>query len=65
MAQHTTRFGSLRHYEKGGVEVINDDIETVTLARRFDVVRAFNVAQGYGPSPRRGRRGARTIRVAG
>ena len=25
MAQYTTRFGSLARFDKGGVEVINDD----------------------------------------
>ena len=27
----TTHFGSLRHYEKGGVEVINDDARNYVL----------------------------------
>ncbi|HEY7520526.1 MAG TPA: hydroxyquinol 1,2-dioxygenase [Methylomirabilota bacterium] len=37
MAQHTTRFGSLEHYEKGGVEVINDDARNYVFSNVFDV----------------------------
>jgi hypothetical protein len=37
MAQHTTRFGSLRHYEKGGVEVINDDARNYVFSNVFEV----------------------------
>jgi hypothetical protein len=37
MAEHTTRFGSLRHYEKGGVEVINDDARNYVFSNVFEV----------------------------
>ena len=33
----TTRFGSLRHYEKGGVEVINDDARNYVFSNVFEV----------------------------
>jgi len=32
-----TRFGSLRHYEKGGVEVINDDARNYVFSNIFEV----------------------------
>jgi len=35
--QHTTRFGSLKHYEKGGVEVINDDARNYVFSNIFEV----------------------------
>src|SRR5258708_27754961 len=35
--QYTTRFGSLRHYEKGGVEVINDDARNYVFSNIFEV----------------------------
>ena len=37
MDHHTTRFGSLRHYEKGGVEVINDDARNYVFSNIFEV----------------------------
>src|SRR5688500_1428259 len=37
MNQHTTRFGSLRHYEKGGVEIINDDARNYVFSNVFEV----------------------------
>jgi hypothetical protein len=37
MAQHTTRFGSLAHYEKGGVDVINDDPRNYVFSNIFEV----------------------------
>ena len=37
MAQHTTRFGSLDHYEKGGVEVVNDDARNYVFSNLFEV----------------------------
>jgi hypothetical protein len=37
MDQPTTRFGSLRHYEKGGVEVINDDARNYVFSNIFEV----------------------------
>ena len=37
MAQQRTRFGSLRHYEKGGVEVINDDARNYVFSNVFEV----------------------------
>jgi hypothetical protein len=37
MDHHTTRFGSLRHYEKGGVEVINDDARNYVFSNLFEV----------------------------
>src|SRR5262245_66495694 len=35
--QHVTRFGSLKHYEKGGVEVINDDARNYVFSNLFEV----------------------------
>src|SRR5258708_20106664 len=35
--QYTTRFGSLAHYEKGGVEVINDDARNYVFSNIFEV----------------------------
>ena len=37
MAQHVTRFGSLDRYEKGGVEVINDDARNYVFSNIFEV----------------------------
>ena len=37
MEHHTTRFGSLRHYEKGGVEIINDDARNYVFSNVFEV----------------------------
>ena len=37
MAQVATRFGSLQHYEKGGVEVINDDARNYVFSNVFEV----------------------------
>ena len=37
MNQQTTRFGSLRDYEKGGVEVINDDARNYVFSNIFEV----------------------------
>ena len=37
MAQYTTRFGSLDHYEKGGVEVIDDDPRNYVFSNVFEV----------------------------
>jgi hypothetical protein len=37
MAQHRTRFGSLQHYEKGGVEVIKDDPRNYVFSNVFEV----------------------------
>jgi hypothetical protein len=37
MAAHTTRFGSLAQYEKGGVEVINDDARNYVFSNIFEV----------------------------
>ena len=37
MEHHTTRFGSLGHYEKGGVEVINDDARNYVFSNIFEV----------------------------
>ena len=37
MTQYTTRFGSLNHYEKGGVEVINDDPRNYVFSNIFEV----------------------------
>jgi hypothetical protein len=37
MDQHTTQFGSLRHFEKGGVEVINDDARNYVFSNIFEV----------------------------
>lgn len=37
MTQHRTRFGSLDHYEKGGVLVINDDPRNYVFSNIFEV----------------------------
>ena len=37
MAHHTTRFGSLRDFQKGGVEVINDDARNYVFSNIFEV----------------------------
>ena len=37
MTTDTTRFGSLQRYEKGGVEVINDDAKNYTFSNMFEV----------------------------
>lgn len=34
---YVTRFGSLEHYEKGGVEIIDDDPRRYTFSNVFDV----------------------------
>jgi hypothetical protein len=43
MMGRKTRFGSLEHYEKGGVEVINDD------PRNYAFSNIFEVASKYEP----------------
>ena len=35
--QYVTRFGSLKHYDKGGVEVINDDARNYVFSNVFEV----------------------------
>ena len=35
--QHTTRFGSLQHYEKGGVDIVNDDPRNYVFSNVFEV----------------------------
>jgi hypothetical protein len=35
--QYTTRFGSLTHWEKGGVEVVNDDARNYVFSNLFEV----------------------------
>ena len=37
VTQYVTRFGSLDHYEKGGVEVIDDDVKHYTFSNAFEV----------------------------
>jgi len=37
MAQQATRFGSLERFEKGGVEVINDDARNYVFSNVFEV----------------------------
>jgi hypothetical protein len=37
MTRYVTRFGSLQHYEKGGVEVINDDPRHYAFSNIFEV----------------------------
>jgi hypothetical protein len=37
MAKYITRFGSLEHYEKGGVEVVNDDPKHYAFSNMFEV----------------------------
>ena len=37
MTQQTTRFGSLKQYAKGGVEVINDDARNYVFSNIFEV----------------------------
>jgi hypothetical protein len=35
--QHATKFGSLQHYDKGGVEVVNDDARNYVFSNLFEV----------------------------
>ena len=35
--EHKTRFGSLQHYDKGGVEVVNDDARNYVFSNIFEV----------------------------
>ena len=35
--EHKTRFGSLQHYDKGGVEVVNDDARNYVFSNVFEV----------------------------
>jgi hypothetical protein len=37
MATVKTRFGSLEHYEKGGIQVINDDPRNYAFSNIFEV----------------------------
>lgn len=37
MTRYVTRFGSLNHYEKGGVEIINDDPKHYVFSNIFEV----------------------------
>lgn len=37
MTKYVTRFGSLDHYEKGGVEIINDDPKRYAFSNIFEV----------------------------
>ena len=37
MTKYVTRFGSLEHYEKGGVEIINDDPKHYAFSNIFEV----------------------------
>lgn len=41
--EYTTKFGSLEHYEKGGVQVINDD------ARHYAFSNCFEIASHAAP----------------
>ncbi len=40
MATYTTRFGSLDDFEKGGVEIINDDPRNYVFSNMFEVAAA-------------------------
>jgi hypothetical protein len=40
MATYTTAFASLDHYDKGGVELINDDPKNYVFSNMFDVASA-------------------------
>ena len=35
--QYTTKFGSLEHYEKGGVQVINDNAKNYAFSNCFEI----------------------------
>ena len=37
MSQQATRFGSLKHYQKGGVDVINDEARNYVFSNVFEV----------------------------
>ncbi len=39
MSKYTTVFGSLDHFEKGGVEVINDDPKNYVFSNMFEVAK--------------------------
>jgi len=43
MASQPTRFGSLQHFEKGGVEVIKDDARNYVFSNVFVIVRTTYV----------------------
>ncbi len=40
MATYTTAFGSLDSYDKGGVEIINDDPKHYVFSNMFEVASA-------------------------
>jgi hypothetical protein len=37
MAQHKTQFGSLDHFEKGGIQIINDDPKNYVFSNVYEV----------------------------
>lgn len=37
MTQYTTRFGSLESYEKGGVQIINDNVKNYAFSNCFEI----------------------------
>jgi hypothetical protein len=37
MAQHKTQFGSLEHFEKGGIQIINDDPKNYVFSNVYEV----------------------------
>ena len=48
MEHRGTRFGSLAHYEKGGVEVINDDARNYVFSNLFEVALRSSSPIGCG-----------------
>lgn len=42
--EYTTKFGSLEHYEKGGVQIINDDAKHYAFSNCFEIA---NKSQPY------------------
>ncbi len=65
--QYDTRFGSLEDYEKGGIELIDDDPKHYAFSNMFEVASAAKpyekVAVGKNMRVRaRGRRGPRARR---
>ena len=48
MATYTTAFASLDRYDKGGVEVINDDPKNYVFSNMFDVASAAALGEGGG-----------------
>ena len=58
MAPNRTRFGSLAHYEKGGVEVIKDDARNYVFSNVFEVASKAKPYEKVAVSKKVGLQGA-------